>query len=99
MAGEAEQAVVRAVIEAFERRDVDAVVELADAEIEFHAVTAELLGRDEPYRGHAGIREYFADEAGFWDELRITVSEMRWHEDEIVATGRVSGPLGSQARR
>ena len=86
-------------VEAFERRDVDAVLALADPDIEFHAVTGELLGREEPYRGHDGIRDYFTDEAGLWDELRITVSEAQTTQRRHSRHGSGLGSVGSSAGR
>ena len=48
---------------AFAERDVERVLDLIDPEVEFTAVTADVAGRAEPYRGHEGIREYFGDVA------------------------------------
>ena len=46
---------------AFADRDLEAVLGLAAPDIEFAAVTGEHAGRTEPYRGHAGMRQYFRD--------------------------------------
>ena len=61
--------VVRAVLEAFTERDVEGVLAYSDEAIEFSAVTGDHAGHTEPYRGHAGIRQYFRDVAAVWDEL------------------------------
>jgi ketosteroid isomerase-like protein len=83
-------AVVKAVFAAFAERDVEGVLELTDPDVEFSAVTADLAGRTEPYRGHDGIREYFRDVALVWEELRLTPRDFREVGESIVVTGRVS---------
>ena len=87
---ESDMEVVRAVYEAFTERDVERVLAHAHAEIVFSAVTGDHAGRTEPYRGHAGLREYFRDVAAVWDELRIVPAEYRQNGDTILVTGRVS---------
>jgi ketosteroid isomerase-like protein len=82
--------VVQAVFAAFAERDVERVLELADPEIEFNAVTSDLAGRVQPYRGHEGMREYFRDVAEVWDELRLTPRDYREVGDAVLVTGRVS---------
>jgi uncharacterized protein len=82
--------VVQAVFEAFAERDVEGVLAHAHSDIELRPVTGEMAGREEPYRGHDGIREYFRDVASLWDELRIVPGEFRQHGDTILVTGRVS---------
>jgi ketosteroid isomerase-like protein len=82
--------IVRRVFEAFTRRDVDALLALADPEIEFSPPTGRLAGRVEPYRGHEGLRTYLADVARVWQELRSEPDA--YHEvgdDLVVCTGRV----------
>src|SRR5215213_5873828 len=69
--------VVKATFAAFADRDLEKVLSLAHPDIEFTAVTGEHAGRTEPYRGHAGMRQYFRDVAAVWDEL-------------ILVTGKVS---------
>jgi ketosteroid isomerase-like protein len=82
--------VVKAVFAAFAERDVEHVLDLMDPEIEFTAMTSDLAGRTEPYRGHEGIREYFRDVAVVWDELRLTPREYREVGGDILVTGRVN---------
>jgi ketosteroid isomerase-like protein len=85
-----DESVVRAVFAAFAERDVESVLELLDPEIEFTPVTADFAGRTEPYRGHAGIREYFRDVALVWDDIRLTPHDFREVGGVILVTGRVS---------
>jgi ketosteroid isomerase-like protein len=82
--------VVKAMFAAFAERDLDSVLALADPNIEFTAVTGEHAGRTEPYRGHAGMRQYFRDVAAVWEELRLTPREFRPEGDLVLVTGKVS---------
>jgi ketosteroid isomerase-like protein len=82
--------VVKAVFAAFAKRDLDGVLDVIDPEMEFTAVTADLAGRTEPYRGHEGMREYFRDVAVVWDDLRLNPREFRVVGDSILVTGRVT---------
>jgi ketosteroid isomerase-like protein len=51
----------------------------------------------EPYRGHDGIRRYFADVQSVWDELTLRPTQIRAAGSAVVALGLVSGsgPTGS----
>jgi ketosteroid isomerase-like protein len=82
--------VVEAVFAAFAERDLERVLDLVDPEFEFTTVTSDYAGRTEPYRGHAGLREYFRDVALVWDDLRLSPSDFRKVGDSILVTGRVS---------
>ena len=82
--------VVKATFAAFAARDLNAVLALADPEIEFSAVTGEHAGRTDPYQGHDGLRQYFRDVASVWEELVLTPREYRSSGDLILVTGRVS---------
>jgi ketosteroid isomerase-like protein len=84
--------VVQAMFQGFAARDVEAVIRHIDPECEFFpAGTALLTGRSDPYRGHDGIRAYFADVAAGWDELTIELSDFRAVADSVVVVGRVKG--------
>jgi ketosteroid isomerase-like protein len=82
-------AVVREVFEAFAARDAERLLTLLDPEVEFYGVTNERAGHVEPYRGHAGMREYFRDVARVWDELRLRPDDYRDLGDSVLVTGRV----------
>jgi ketosteroid isomerase-like protein len=90
MAMQSDMEVVKAVYEAFTERDVERVLAHAHAEVVLSAVTGDHAGRTEPYRGHAGLRQYFRDVASVWDELQIVPDEYRQTGDTILVTGRVS---------
>ena len=82
--------VVKATFAAFAARDLEAVLALADPDIEFTALTGEQAGRTHPYRGHDGLRQYFRDVVSVWEELVLTPREFRASGDLILVTGRVS---------
>ena len=85
-------AVVRAIYDAFERRDVEAALAFIHPDVEWlPAGTAELTGRTEPYRGHAGIREYFAEVDKTWDDLRLFADDIRVAGVGVVVFGHVEG--------
>jgi ketosteroid isomerase-like protein len=81
--------IVRAVFDAFSRRDLTALLALSDPEIVFIPPTGRLAGRAEPYRGHEGLRTYMADVARVWQELRSEPDEYVELGDTVVCTGRV----------
>jgi ketosteroid isomerase-like protein len=82
--------IVRRAFVAFAHRDADALVALCAPDIVFEPVTARLAAGGEPYRGHAGMRQYLADVERVWQELRPTPDEYREGAGGIVvATGRV----------
>jgi ketosteroid isomerase-like protein len=83
--------IVRELFAAVSRRDPEAVVALVDTDGEFWPVgTAEQTGRSEPYRGHAGIREYFADIAAVWEQFVLEPGELRVAGDGVVSFGTVT---------
>ena len=53
------------------------------------SVTAEAVGRDAPYVGPAGLRDYLADVAEVWEELQITPSEVERAGRALLVRGRV----------
>ena len=75
-------------MECFERRDVEAAMELLDPEVEWHpAFTALLGGETTVFRGHDGAREVIRQ---FWEvfsETHFEVSEIRDLGDQALAIG------------
>ncbi len=92
--GEAE--VVRAVYDAFTRRDLDAMLDhIADDFELLPTGTAKLVGRASPYVGRAGVREYFEDASRAWAHLEIHADDVRAVAGSVVVFGRVRGvPAG-----
>ena len=85
-------AVVRAIYDAFDRRDLErALAHFAD-DCELHIEgTANIVGRSEPYRGVAGVREYFADVGRAWDALTLHADDFRAVPGSVIVMGHVEG--------
>jgi ketosteroid isomerase-like protein len=81
----------RSLFDAFNRRDLDAALELVHPEIVFQPVTAAVMSGGEPYCGHDGIRRYFSDVETHWDELVIDPVQIRAAGRAVVALGEASG--------
>jgi ketosteroid isomerase-like protein len=81
--------IVREVFDSFTRRDIEALLAVCDPEIVFTPPTGRLAGRNEPYRGHDGLRTYLADVARVWQELRSEPDEYIELDDRVLCTGRV----------
>jgi ketosteroid isomerase-like protein len=54
--------------EAFNARDVEALIALCDPNVEIHSTFAELGA---VYHGHAGLRRWHRDFEDAWDEVRV----------------------------
>jgi len=84
-----ERALVERLFEAFNRRDADEIAALCDAEMGFFPVgTAEAIGRDAPYVGPEGLREYLRDVDRAWEELQIAPSVIERHGGSLLVRGR-----------
>jgi ketosteroid isomerase-like protein len=84
--------VVRGLYDAFERRDLDAMLAAFsdDALLHFEG-TARLAGRTEPYVGHDGLREYLADVERLWDELVLHATDYRAVPGSVIVMGHITG--------
>ena len=92
--------VVRAIYAAFEARDLEAALPYVAPDCEFDLRgTAERIHRTEPYRGHDGLREYFADVARTWDELTIHAEDFRAIPGSVIVMGHVDGCLDGEPLR
>ena len=80
---------IERLFDAFNRRDPEVIVAVCHEEMEFYAVTAEEVGRSDPYRGSEGLRAYLDDVATVWEELLITPNEIEQREDSLLVRGRV----------
>ena len=84
------EALVRRAYQAFSERDLDALMKIADPQIEIHTVTGMIAGRDEPYRGHEGLMAYLRDVAELWDEIELLPGDFHELSDSrLVVFGRV----------
>ncbi len=76
------------VIEAYNCRDVEALLDELDNEVEWRPVLPVVLGGDETvYRGHAGVRQLLRDLDEVLVERRMDFAEIRDVGDRLVATG------------
>jgi len=83
---------VRAIYRAFAARDLDQALPYVAEECEIVVeATARLAGRSEPYRGHAGLRAYFADVEAAWEQLSLEVADLRVLPGAVIVMGHVSG--------
>ena len=87
--------VVRAAVDAINREDLDAYLELMHPEVEFTSMIAEAEG--ETFRGHEGARRW-------WKVVRTAFTEVRWdfviveaRADRGVAKLHIEGTLGGVA--
>jgi PAS domain S-box-containing protein len=89
---------VRAFLDVFASRDVDLALRWVHPAIEVRLFgTAERTGQREPYRGHDGVRAYFADLAEVWEELAIEAITFRRVEDTVIVFGKVHARTPSGA--
>jgi ketosteroid isomerase-like protein len=80
---------IERLFDAFNRRDIEVITELCDDQMEFFAVTAEEVGRSEPYVGVDGLRTYLSDVDTVWEELLITPKQVEQRGDTLLVRGRV----------
>lgn len=87
---EPEEALVRRLYDCFNRRDEDCIREICDEAMEFFpVVTAEVVGREAPYVGPAGLRQYLTDVEEVWEELQIAAGRQQWRGPRVLVRGRV----------
>ena len=97
--GKGDDATVRALFAAFAARDLDAVLAVAHPDIELWAQpTAELVGRTEPYRGHAGVVEYLADVERAWAAFTVEPTDVRAAGGGVICFGRAEGRAHGEDR-
>jgi hypothetical protein len=93
--------VVNAIYAAFAARDIEAASRHLHPDCQIHLVgTAQAAGRTEPYRGPAGMREYFADVERVWEALELDPYDFRVIPGSVIVMGHVTGRRdGVQLRR
>ena len=74
--------------EAYNRRDVQALLEVLDPDVEWHdAFQVMLGGQATVVLGHEGVRALMRDTAEAFDELATEYTDLRELGDQLVATG------------
>jgi ketosteroid isomerase-like protein len=92
--------VVRAIYAAFARRDIEAALTHVAPDCELHVEgTARRAGREGPYRGHDGMREYFADVGRVWEELELHADDFRSVPGSVIVIGHVEARHRDQRMR
>jgi ketosteroid isomerase-like protein len=86
---ESYQALVGRLFHAFNQRDTESIVSLCSPRMEFFAVTGEEAGREAPYSGREGLREYLVDVERIWEALLITPGAVEQRGDRLLVCGRV----------
>jgi uncharacterized protein len=80
---------MRAVIEAFNRRDVEALKALLVTDAEIVPIRAAMEGT--VYRGPDAAEQWFAAIDESWEELRVEIEEARDGGDLVLGLGRIRG--------
>ena len=76
-------------LDTFNRRDVEALLEELDPEVEWHPALPVLVGGEATvYRGHEGIREMLRDLYEAFAENHVEIWEIRDLGDRLVVIGR-----------
>jgi uncharacterized protein len=80
----------RRIVQAFNDGDIEPVLPAIDPDIEFIPRRAPVQGT---YRGHGGLREFFADNAESFDVFHVTSDEIHDRGECVVGIGtlRVRG--------
>ncbi len=76
--------------DAWNRRDVEAVVALWDPDGVWNPALERDLGGRSTYRGRAGIRQYFEDLAEFSEESHVEYPEVHDLGDQVLGLGHIS---------
>lgn len=88
---------MRSLLAAFAARDLEAALALMVDDIVLELeTTARMAGRHEPYVGHDGVRDYFADLLRIWDEIELIPEGWEVAPERIVVTGHARGRIGEQ---
>ena len=93
---EANVALARKVVAAFNRRDVPALAAMVTDDFEWVTWTSTV--EHTAYHGAEGLASYFRD-ADVWQVLNLDVEEYRDLGDEVLVVGRLPHPRRGQRRR
>jgi ketosteroid isomerase-like protein len=91
---------VRRGVEAYNRGDVDGVLEMADPEVTLVPIRSLLEGG--AYTGHEGLREFLADMDEDWERREVEVDEIRDLNGRVLVLGNfhaVGRSSGSEVRQ
>lgn len=83
--------VVLKLMDAFNRRDVETALACLDPAVTFSPVSTRALGREEPFVGHDGMREYLELASETWAELWLEVVRVQQAGDAVTVLGEARG--------
>jgi ketosteroid isomerase-like protein len=87
---EANVEIAKRVIDAFNRRDVDAIFECVNPDVEWFPAMSMTFGGG--LRGREGIESYIREVSDTWEEYRVVVQDFRDLADErVLALSRIEG--------
>ena len=82
--------IARRVIDAFNRRDVDAIFACVNPDVEWFPAMSVTFGGG--LRGHEGIESYVREVNDTWEEYRVVAHDFRdLGEDQVLVLSRVEG--------
>jgi ketosteroid isomerase-like protein len=80
----------RRFIHAYNRRDLEAMLQELDPEVEWHpAILAPVEREATVYRGHEGVRQWVRDLDEVFDEIDVRPSEIHDLGDQVVWVGEI----------
>jgi ketosteroid isomerase-like protein len=85
---EANVELTRRAVKAFEDRDLDALLAMLDDEVAAFPI---LAGMEGGYRGHDGVRRWWADLLGTFPDFRAEIVELHGLGDRTLAVLRLRG--------
>src|SRR5512134_1265214 len=81
----------RRAVQAANRRDVEALLEEVDPEVEWHpGMAAQIGGEATVYRGREGVRKLWRDLYSAFVEIHVEFPEIRDLGDRVLGIGRIS---------
>ena len=84
--------IARRVIDAFNRRDVDAIFECVNPDVEWLPAMPVTFGGGGALRGREGIESYIREVSDTWEEYRVVGQDFRdLSHDQVLVLSRVEG--------
>src|SRR4051794_17357710 len=80
---------IRGSMEAFNRRDAEAMIAVTHPDSEMFPFRAQLEGQ--PYCGHQGIRDFFRDMYEDWSSFEVHIDDFQELRGRVLGIGRIEG--------
>jgi ketosteroid isomerase-like protein len=81
-------------LEGYNRRDIEAMLEIWHPEAEWYPFTAQVEG-DDAYHGREGLKQWWANVDATFEELDASIEEIRDLGDAVLALGRLRAQFRS----